>query len=478
MILLLTSSLAWARFDSPLVSMGWLLAPEGSRQFGQALAGAGDVDDNRRGDLLVGAPGSDGGGTARGRAHLYLALDDNTGLPPTPSWTVEGPADGARFGGSLAGGGDIDGDGFDDLLIGCTGTSWWVALYAGGWPSPEPEPLWAFDGGGGSYGHALAIPGDMDGDGYAEMAIGAAGYGLEGEVHVHPGGATGPGSAWVLSASDGVGVGSLLAPGGDLDGDGLPDLLTASSTATGNAIVRLIVGGAAGPRWAEGSWRAPAGTAGFGVSLAGGGDLDGDGRADLFVGADGSGSNDGLGRVIGFWGAAGGPLTTADVNLADTRPNTLLGRALLSPGDLNGDGIGDLLVGRPAWGTSGAPEGGAVVFLGGPDGPVRDESWLGEGPSGGADGWSGYGHYLGAIGDLDGDLHADVAIGAPEVGDGRVEVLRGRDYQPSEAPTDTGEPQDTGREPEPSSGRCSCQAGPSLAPLLLAPLPLLRRRRR
>ncbi len=479
--LLLLPLPALADFAAPLEETAVLRGEWPGAELGFALVGAGDVDDNLKSDLLVGAPADSTGGPSRGRAALFLADDDNKGIAQL-SWTVEGLEDGGLYGGSLAGGHDLDGDGFDDIAVGCAGSSWMVDVYGGGHDGPSLDPDWSMDGGGGGYGHSMAMIGDADGDGYAELAIGAPGWSEAGEVHLHPGGATGLGEAWILAGEPGQAVGEVVSAAGDLDGDGLADLISGpGSDGDGSSSISLFLGGSAGPSLvASGQLASAGGVAGFGVSLAGGMDLNGDALADIFVGADGIGAFTGVGQLLGWAGGVGGPSGTPSWTVTDGVDGSYLGRSLALVEDVNGDGHADLLAGRPGWTGGEGSSGGAVLFLGGPDGPLPSPDWTGQGEAPSSGSWSGYGLAVTGIGDMDGDGHGDVAIGVPYSEDGEVIVLRGRPYTPSDDPDtgDTGE--DTGDSPEPlPEESCGCGAPAPVALLLALPAfaGLLRRRR-
>lgn len=478
MITLLLPLTALAAFPTPLEQAALLTGVWPGAEFGLAVAGAGDVDDNLKDDLLVGAPGDSTSGAGRGRVVLFLAADDNTGLSES-SWTVEGKEDGGRYGASLAGGEDIDGDGFDDVAVGSGGTSWIVDLFGGGHDGPATEPDWTMDGGGGRYGHAMSMVGDMDGDGYAELAIGAPGFSEGGEVHVHRGSATGLGEAWILVGEAGEVVGERLTAAGDLDGDGLADLVAGpGSDSGGSSDITVFLGAAGGPSLVASSQiSSPGGIDGFGASISGGQDLDGDGLSDVFVGADGIGAFSGQGQLLGWPGVAGGPSGAPSWSVTDGVDGSYLGRALVLVGDVNDDGYADVLGGQPGVPGEEGAIGGAALFLGSPTGPRSSPDWTGQGEATLDGSWSGYGLALADIGDIDGDGNHDVAIGAAYQGDGEVIVLRGRPYTPSDAP-DPDEEEDTGDAPEPLPDEsCGC-ATPLAGSPLLALLPALLRRRR
>jgi len=264
-------------------------------QLGWSLGFAGDVNGDGYGDLIAGAPtATQVSGNASGAGYLFFggaanAKDVNPLLPED--------IDRESIGWAVAGGADLDGDGSVDAIVSAprAATSRGrVFIYfnrdAGleGMPQTldvSPAPL-------SQLGFALAMTGDTDGDGRADFAVAAPNEG-PGRVYRVSGGAT-PGVAGTIDGPDKVGAnfGETLAAA-DFDGDGLDDLAAAAPCAPGNdptcpGAVYLVAGGALT------AFPAPSGVVSYGVSLTCS-DLDGDGHADLTVGA--SENNGQLGRV-------------------------------------------------------------------------------------------------------------------------------------------------------------------------------------
>jgi len=395
---------------------------------GQALA-AGDLDGDGHEDLLISHGETDLNHTNGGAVFFYPGSESGVEATPTAAWG--GWEIDAAFGDSLAVG-DWDGDGLLDLAVGspladASGTnSGLVTIFAGTSTGIfEAEALLEIDGAvaGDLFGESLAAC-DFNGDGLTDLAIGAPGsedslaFQLEpnqGGVSIHLGTTEGIETAaenvvWgkMIGASGSyvsttnARIGSNLAAA-DFDGDGLCDLAVAAqdfTTAGGqgtDGAVHLYRGKVA-DAWDGGglnwdpikTWIAdPTRNAGsqFGRSLAAG-DVDGDGLPDLIVGQPafipiGEAGSD-WGAV---WGFAGRDFLfdasrqevgsdSSDWSYSGFGVGDRVGHSL-SMGDADGDGLLDLLVGAPRHGdalSSPTDSGAAAVFYGVP------EAWFGEDP--------------------------------------------------------------------------------------------------
>jgi hypothetical protein len=151
--------------------------------------------------------------TNRGRAFVFLGRAGGAPLP-TPSFTLTGPDASGYFGYPVGSAGDINGDGFGDLIVGAQnalGTVGRAHIFFGsavGIPATASITLTGPDGVGGAFGYGVASVGDVNADGFGDIAVGAntGGTGRPGRVHVYHGSASG------LPASP---TGSISGPDGN-----------------------------------------------------------------------------------------------------------------------------------------------------------------------------------------------------------------------------------------------------------------------
>jgi hypothetical protein len=359
------------------------IAGEGEQSyFGVSSVAVPDLDGDGGDELLVAAPYSYASSSPSGAATVYLFAAMTPGELALDDATVAyaGEMDEDALGVALATA-DVDQDGTSDLLLGAPfweqhNTPVGVVYGVDGTApdtSPEDAPLRIYgDYGGANYfGVNVTALGDIDGDGADDVAVGGGAGGI---TIFH-----GPLSGAML-ASDGDATVELLtydmpkgsiASAGDVDGDGVPDLLV------GYYRERPVDGKEPGTAWlvngtrldsgntplllADWKLEAVAGEERLGYQTASAGDIDGDDRADVLVSAPGDaewGSQSGA--VFFFRGPLSGTDSPGDEDASfHGDASTSAGRSLVPAVDVTGDGLRDVLLGAP--GTDGGR--GAVLIV-------------------------------------------------------------------------------------------------------------------
>ena len=187
--------------DPLLTSPSW--TAEGNQttaNFGYSVATAGDVNGDGFSDVIVGAWKYDNGELNEGRASVFLGSSNGLGL--APGWMAESNQANANFGASVASAGDVNGDGFFDVIVGATGFAATANnrgrafLYLGSASGLAATPAWTADGGPASeLGRSVATAGDVNGDGFSDVIVGAwqasNGQASEGQAFVYHGSALG-----------------------------------------------------------------------------------------------------------------------------------------------------------------------------------------------------------------------------------------------------------------------------------------------
>jgi hypothetical protein len=417
-----------------------------SAHFGYSVASAGDVNGDGYDDVIVGAYLYDNGQTDEGRAFVYHG--SAAGLSNTPDWTAESNQTSASFGYSVASAGDVNGDGYDDVVVGAPyydngQTSEGRAFVYHGSPaglSPTPDWIAESDQDFALFGVSVASAGDVNGDGYDDVIVGAYiydnGQDDEGRAFAYQGSAGGLSTTpdWTAESDQANAYfGTSVGSAGDVNGDGYDDVIVGAysfengQTNEGRAFV--YYGSAAGLNTTS-NWTAESdqGSASFGISVGSAGDVNGDGYADVMVGAHGYGNGqDYEGRAFVYDGSAAGLSTAPDWTAESNQAFAYFGFSVASAGDANGDGYDDVIVGAFHYDNGQSDEGRAFYCRGSAAGPCAA-------PSGTAETnqyWASFSFSVATAGDVNGDGYADVIVGAPDYDHGKLDegaafVYRGR----------------------------------------------------
>jgi hypothetical protein len=338
-----------------------LWASNGEAQYdalGYSVSGAGDVNNDGYDDFIAGAPRNDVAGNAAGRAYVY------SGQTGSVLWTFTGEGELDYFGLSVSGAGDVNNDGYDDLIVGAA-RDW------SGDPWAEPGRAYVYSGQTGGllhtftaeatydvFGWSVSGAGDVNDDGYDDLIVGAPGHHFDGRAYVYSGSS---GSIlWTFDGQADDHLGYSVSGAGDVNNDGYDDLIVGANGRYGgsdDAGRAYVYSGQTGGLLhtftgeANGDY--------FGHSVSGSGDVNNDGYDDLIVGAPGNDAGGvRAGRAYVFSGETGALLCTFD----GESDSSELGMSVSGAGDLDNDGFHEVIVGAPHSDAAGRRSGRAYVF--------------------------------------------------------------------------------------------------------------------
>ena len=454
---------------------------------GWSVSGAGDVNGDGLADLIVGAYGDDPNGIRSGTSTVVFGKRDGTAVELSAiesssnagGFVINGVSANDLSGHSVSGAGDVNGDGLADLIVGAyaddpngnnsSGASTVVFGKADG-TAVELSAIESSSNAGGFVingvsaldysGFVVSGAGDVNGDGLADLIIGAK--------FDDPNGEDSGASTVVFGKADGVAIelsaieldsnsggfvingvsagdksGDYVSGAGDVNGDGLADLIIGSQTdgpnGNNSGASTVVFGKADGTAVELSAIESSVNARGFvingvatnnysGVSVSGAGDVNGDGLADLIVGADydnPNGSQSGTSTVV--FGKTDG--TAVELSAIESSSNAggfaihgslgdLSGYSVSGAGDVNGDGLSDLIIGAKADDPNGNSSGASTVVFGKADGTAVELSAIGSSSNSGgfvingvsADDRSG--RSVSGAGDVNGDGLADLIVGS------------------------------------------------------------------
>jgi hypothetical protein len=424
--------------------------------FGHSVAAAGDVNKDGFADVIVGAWGADAAGADAGAAYIFFGGPQGIKSRSAKDADVilKGEAKIDYFGIAVGGNCDLNGDGYSDVFVGASlndkaaKDAGAVSIYYGGPQGPSPAPSHIIRGAseGDQFGLEVACGGDLNKDGVDDLVVGAPLEDLNipgdlsgpdtGAIYIFFGSKNGIKAASAKEADRAIrGVaagdwfGKAISRAGDVNKDGVTDLLVgAYRNAPGppesfrNAGAAYVFYGV--PKEgvkqdratkADGLLKGAARWDNFGTAASGAGDVNGDGVADIIVGAD---ENDQPGKINAggvyiYYGSARGIGGLVDAFIYGDKGGDYLGTSVAGGGDINKDGFGDVVMGARESGAGVQKAGAVYIFYGSKNG-------IEDGPAGsaktiltGASTGGNFGFSVAILGDVNGDGYADAIVGAP-----------------------------------------------------------------
>ncbi|SEF75724.1 integrin alpha [Nitrosomonas ureae] len=448
---------------------------------GRSVSSAGDVNGDGFGDVIIGAAGADPNGNSSGSSYVVFghasgfdAVMDLSGLDGSNGFRLDGEAAHDKSGRSVSSAGDVNGDGFGDVIIGASGadsngrysgSSYVVFGKTSGFDAVMD--LSGIDGSNGFHldgeaaidrsGRSVSSAGDVNGDGFGDVIIGAP-YAdpngrYSGSSYVVFGRASGFDVEMDLSGIDGSNgfrldgetisdySGRSLSSAGDVNGDGFDDVIIGAPGADPNGSYSgssYVVFGRASGFDAVMDLSGLDGSNGFrldgetindasGRSVSSAGDVNGDGLDDVIIGASGAGSNGSYsGSSYVVFGRASGFDAVMNLSSLDGSNGLRLdgeaafdfsGLSVSSAGDVNGDGFDDVIIGASGTDPNGDFSGSSYVVFGRASGfdAVMDLSNFDSRNGFRLDGEAAFdfsGHSVSSAGDVNEDGFDDLIIGA------------------------------------------------------------------
>lgn len=373
--------------------------------FGYSVSDAGNVNGDSYDDVIIGAYGASGN---RGRAYIFYGASTMDNISDV---NIIGQL-GAYAGRCVSGAGDVNNDGYSDVIISSDFNSaniGTVNLYFGS-AGMDNLPDVTFTEGDISYyfGSSVCSAGDVNGDGYDDIAVGSKDYYFgTGRIFIYFGGASVDAVADIIKTGESANsfLGNSVSGAGDFNGDGYSDIIAGSFGWSGFIGKAYLYTYGVNEFTADLTMTEEAAGGDFGYSVSTAGDVNGDGFADVIVGDPGYDIN--KGRAYIFFGGLIMDNVADVVFTGSPSPADQLGFSVSDAGDVNGDGYSDVIVGAPYWHANNL--GQAYIYYGGISMDITaDVIFTGDSIN------NHLGYSVSSAGDVNGDGYSDVIVGVPD----------------------------------------------------------------
>ncbi|MFV2055395.1 MAG: tandem-95 repeat protein [Thiohalomonadales bacterium] len=451
-----------------------------SSEYGYPVKGVGDVNGDGFDDVIIGDPFYNVSGPNVNEGAVYLFYGSATGLSHNIAWTQTGNSPSANYGYSV-GVADVNGDSINDVIVGAPGQS---ATDGVGASIANTGVVYVYYGGlatglattaswiarpstfGIRFGEAVAGAGDVNGDGFEDIIVGAPKFeGIDalgnpllqaGAAFVYHGSSTGLSSTLVAdwhveSKQANAELGTSVSSAGNVNGDrastgfAIDDILIGiifyNSTDPiskvvytnagrviayyGSEATGAVAGGlstiadpakefSAKPDW---SFQLYEEFANLGISVASAGNVNGDSSSaknplpldDILIGANNIRSVL-AGSAYLFHGSDVVGIEAKQAwSIRGEQGNSLFGHVVASAGDINGDSFDDIIIGDPLYSNIGSQEGKAYIYLGPIAANRRIADWTGTGTVD----WDFFAYSVSGVGDINNDGYSDIMVGVP-----------------------------------------------------------------
>jgi len=385
---------------------------------GRSVSNAGDVNNDGYDDVIV---GEDYNGFNTGSAKIYLgsaAMDNVSDI----NLTGENSSD--KFGWSVSGAGDMNGDGFDEVICGAPGFASGkgkMYVYYGSASMDQYSDITKTGESSSAYfGYSVSDAGDINGDGFNDILAGAYGANIfMGKVYFYQYRTDPPRipNDLTLTGVPGSGFGIISSDAGDVNGDGYSDFISSAPYSNGGrGRIFIFYGGTNMDNTADFTKSGISAGDLFGIAVSGAGDVNGDGYDDILIGTNKIDFASNAKAEI-FYGGVNMD-TVADVTMYEQQSGTRYGETVSNIGDINSDGYDDVIVGDMDYNSN---VGRAYIYYGSANmNNAIDLILSGSSPS-------QFGYCFAPAKDLNGDGYSDLIVGARSYanGLGRVYIYYG-----------------------------------------------------